>query len=96
MLVQQSYRYELKPNNKKRSLLSKHAGCARFTYNWGLARRIDEYKRTGKSSNAIEQHRHLNALKKTEFPWMYEVSKCAPQEALPENAVKPLALAMGI
>lgn len=82
MLVQQSYRYELKPNNKQKTLLAKHAGCARFAYNWGLARRIEEHKETQKSSNSIEQHRQLNALKKTEFPWMYEVSKCAPQEAL--------------
>ncbi|MBU4141197.1 MAG: transposase [Candidatus Omnitrophica bacterium] len=82
MLVQQAYRYELKPNNKQRTLLAKHAGTARFAYNWGLARRIKEYQETGKSSNAIKQHRQLNALKKTEYPWMYEVSKCAPQEAL--------------
>jgi len=82
MLIQQSYRYELKPNNKQRTLLAKHAGSARFAYNWGLAQRIEEYKSTGKSSNAIKQHRQLNALKKTDFPWMYEVSKCAPQEAL--------------
>jgi putative transposase len=27
-------------------------------------------------------HRELNALKKTEFAWMYAVSKCAAQEAL--------------
>jgi putative transposase len=27
-------------------------------------------------------HRELNALKQTDVPWMYEVSKCAPQEAL--------------
>jgi putative transposase len=27
-------------------------------------------------------HRELNALKKTDVPWMYAVSKCAPQEAL--------------
>ncbi len=82
MLIQQSYRYELKPNNKQRTLLAKHAGCARFAYNWGLARRIKEYEDTGKSSNAIKQHRQLNVLKKTEYYWMYEVSKCAPQEAL--------------
>lgn len=82
MLIQQAYRYELKPNNKQRTLLAKHAGTARFAYNWGLSRRIEEYKTEGKSSNAIKQHRQLNALKKTEFPWMYEVSKCAPQEAL--------------
>lgn len=82
MKVQKAYRYELKPNNAQKTLLAKHAGCARFAYNWGLSRRIEKYKRTGKSSNAIEQHRQLNLLKKTEFPWMYEVSKCAPQEAL--------------
>jgi len=27
-------------------------------------------------------HRELNQLKQTELPWMYEVSKAAPQEAL--------------
>jgi len=82
MLVQQSYRYELKPNNKQRTLLVKHAGTARFAYNWGLVRRIKEYNATGKSCRAMEQHRQLNILKKTEYLWMYEVSKCAPQEAL--------------
>lgn len=82
MLIRQAYRYELKPNNKQRTLLAKHAGTARFAYNWGLARRMEEYKETQKSSNAIEQHRELNSLKKTEFSWMYEVSKCAAQEAL--------------
>jgi len=82
MLIHQAYRYELKPNNKQRTLLAKHAGAARFAYNWGLARRIKEYKETQRSKGAIEQHRQLNTLKKTEFPWMYEVSKCAPQESL--------------
>jgi len=27
-------------------------------------------------------HRDLNKLKHTDYPWMYDVSKCAPQEAL--------------
>jgi putative transposase len=30
----------------------------------------------------MKQHKLLNSLKRTQFPWMYEVSKCAPQEAL--------------
>jgi putative transposase len=30
----------------------------------------------------MKQHKLLNSLKKTDFPWMYEVSKCIPQEAL--------------
>ena len=82
MLILRAYKTELDPNNVQRTLLAKHAGAARFTWNWALNRRIEEYKLTGKSSNAIEQHRQLNSLKPVDFPWMYEVSKCAPQEAL--------------
>lgn len=82
MRIKRAYKTELDPNNIQRTALLKHAGAARFAYNWGLARRKEEYERTGKSSNAIGLHRQLNALKRTDFPWMYEVSKCAPQEAL--------------
>lgn len=82
MKINRAYKTELDPNKKQLESLKKHAGSARFAFNWGLARRIEEYKKTGKSPNAIEQHKQLNALKETEFPWMYEVSKCAPQEAL--------------
>lgn len=82
MKVKQAYRYELKPSSATRILLAKHAGAARFTYNWGLAQRKALYEKDKKSTNAIEQHRVLNELKSKEFPWMYEVSKCAPQEAL--------------
>jgi len=32
--------------------------------------------------NAISLHRKINSLKKVCYPWMYQVSKCAPQEAL--------------
>jgi putative transposase len=30
----------------------------------------------------MKQHKLLNSLKNDQFPWMYETSKCAPQEAL--------------
>src|SRR5260221_298625 len=59
-----------------------HAGAARWAYNWGLARKQDAYRTTGKRPSAIDLHRELNALKQTDVPWMYAVSKCAPQEAL--------------
>lgn len=82
MKIHRAYRYELDPNVKERILLAKHAGAARFAYNWGLARWKAIYEKEGRSTNAIELHRELNRLKKTDFPWMYEVSKWAPQEAL--------------
>ena len=85
MLVHKAYRYELNPNNRQRSSLHQHAGVARFAYNWGLEQRITLFKQNqGKDrfTNAMKQHKQLNSLKKIQYPWMYEVSKCAPQEAL--------------
>jgi putative transposase len=80
--ILRAYRTELGPNRAQRALLLRHAGAARFAYNWGLSRRMQEYAATGRTLNAIALHRELNRLKKTVFQWMYEVSKCAPQEAL--------------
>jgi len=85
MLVHKAYRYELDPNNRQRTVLHQHAGVARFAYNWGLDQRIHLFRKNeGKDryTNAMKQHKLLNSLKRTQFPWMYEVSKCAPQEAL--------------
>lgn len=85
MEITRAYRFELDPNNKTRTLLFKHAGAARFAWNWSLARRIERFNtKEGKErfTNAVAEHKALNELKKTDFPWMYEVSKCAPQEAL--------------
>jgi putative transposase len=82
-----AFKTELDPNNVQRTMLLKHAGAARWAYNWGLQRKIEAYKATGKSPSAIELHRELTKLKKVPqeaggVPWMYEVSKAAPQEAL--------------
>ncbi|MFX0117061.1 MAG: RNA-guided endonuclease InsQ/TnpB family protein [Candidatus Hodarchaeota archaeon] len=79
------YRYELKINNKERALLSQCAGTSRFAWNWGLADRNARYhanQGNERFTDAMKQHKHLNALKPTEFPWMYNYSKCVPQEAL--------------
>lgn len=82
MTVIKGYKTELKLNNVQKTLCLKSAGAARFAYNWGLRIKIDEYEGTKKSPSAIELHRRLNLLKQTEFPWMYDVSKCCAQEAL--------------
>jgi putative transposase len=71
MRTYQAFRYELKPNNRQVGLLIKHCGVARFAWNWALARRIELYKtHKGKErfTNAMKQHRELNALKKSEYP----------------------------
>jgi len=85
MLINKAYRYELDPNNIQRSHLAQHAGVARFAYNWGLEKRIARYKNNqgdDRFTDAMKQHKLLNSMKKNQFSWMYETSKCAPQEAL--------------
>ena len=82
MLVTRAYKTELDLNNEQVTACKQHAGAARYAYNWGLKIKQERYKATGKSPYAIELHRELNALKKTDLPWMYGTSKCAPQEAL--------------
>jgi putative transposase len=82
MKINKAYKVELKPNNKQKSLLEKSCGVARFAYNWGLEQRIKLYNEEKKSISFYDQNKILNSIKEKEFPWMYEVSKMAPQEAL--------------
>jgi len=80
--IQRAYKTELDLNDQQITACRKHAGAARWAYNWGLARKQEAYQASGTSPSAIDLHRELNALKPTTVPWLYAVSKCAPQEAL--------------
>ncbi len=82
MKVVRGYKTELDLTHAQRMACLKHAGCARFAYNWGLARKMAAYRDGKKAPSAIDLHKELNAAKPTSYPWMYEVSKCAMQEAL--------------
>jgi putative transposase len=80
--ILRAFKTELDLNNKQKTACLQHAGAARFAYNWGLARKTAALERKEKLPSAMSLHRELNALKKSELAWMYDVSKCAPQEAL--------------
>jgi putative transposase len=74
----------IEPNNVQRTMLARHAGCARWAYNWGLNICEQSFASGEKTPSAIDLHRKLVAevKSKDEFKWLYESSKCAPQEAL--------------
>lgn len=82
MKIRRGYKVELDLTNKHITACLKHAGCARFAWNWGLARKQHAYQCGHKIPTAVDLSKELNALKARDYPWMYEVSKCAPQEAL--------------
>ncbi len=88
MMVIRAYRTELDPNQAQRMAMVRSAGTARFAHTWGY-HRIEAFRQFRQLPipwspipSAYDLGRELNHLKHTEFPWMYEVSKCAPQEAL--------------
>jgi putative transposase len=77
----------LDPNNEQATYLKKACGVARFAYNWALAewRRQYEATKTDPSLPKPSQkalRRQLNAIKREQFPWMLDVTKCAPQMAI--------------
>lgn len=76
------FRVRLEPTAAQRGLLVSHAGAARWAYNWGLEVTEAARAHAGVSLGPISLHKLLNSLKGSVYPWLYEVSKCAPQEAL--------------
>lgn len=77
-----AYKTEIVVNNVQNTLLLQHLGCARWAFNWALSKKKEAFEAKSRLPNAIELHRELNQLKKTEFPWFYQSSKSAPQNAL--------------
>src|SRR3990167_87857 len=75
------HKIQLKPNNKQATYFKKACGIARFSYNWALAEWQKQYE-SGAKPNEISLRKQLNAIKEAEFPWMQEVTKVAPQQAI--------------
>lgn len=77
-----AYRTELDPSRRQEIELRKHLGTARWTYNWGLQRKLSCRKESRPAPNWMGLSRELNASKATDYPWLYDVSKSIPIEAL--------------
>ena len=78
-MISIAHRTELKPNNMQKTYFRKAIGCARLAYNWGLA----EWKRmyeAGEKPNGRKLRTQFNAIKKEQFPFVYEVTKCATEQ----------------
>lgn len=82
-----SHKIALKPNNKQATYFARAAGVSRFAYNWALAEWKAQYE-AWKVDNTLPKpsqyllRKQLNAIKREQFPWMLEVTKCAPQMAI--------------
>ena len=87
MTIHRAHKIELIVNKKQEQYLKKAVGCARFAFNWGLNKWIQDYEAHKKDPSLPKPtqysiRRELNAIKREQFPWMLEVTKCAPQMSL--------------
>jgi putative transposase len=81
-LIYRAYKTELRLNNEECSLFEQCAGLARFANNWGLRQKMDAHEATGRHPTYVALNRQLNALKKSDFYWMYQYPSCISQAAL--------------
>lgn len=83
-----SHSIALQPNRAQVDYFTRASGTARFAYNWALAewkRQALEWWQTGKETpfpSEISLRRQFNSIKRQQFPWALEVSKCVAQEAI--------------
>lgn len=67
MKILKAFKTELNPNATQLTLLKKAAGAARWAYNWGLAKKKAAMEKKERIPTAIDLHKELNQLKKTEY-----------------------------
>ena len=78
-----SIKVRLCPNNKQLTKLFQYAGCARFAYNWAIAREQENYKQGNKFLSDNELRKEFTQLKKqSEYQWLSEVSNNVTKQAI--------------
>lgn len=74
--MQRAHKIRLNPTSEQEKYLRQACGVTRFVFNWGLAEWKRQYE-AGEKPSAYKLKKQLNAAKREEFPWMYDVTKCA-------------------
>jgi putative transposase len=69
----------LNPTPEQDVYFRKACGVARHAYNWALAR-WKEARAEGKRIKIKDIKAEYNRIKGEQFPWCYEVTKCAPEQ----------------
>lgn len=71
-----AHKIKINPTPEQEQWLLRACGVARFAFNWGLAEWTRQYE-AGEKPSAYTLQKQFNAIKKEQFPWVYDVSKTA-------------------
>jgi len=69
------------PRKWQKELIEKHFGCCRFSYNYGLERKIKTYTETKKSVSFYAIQKEIPTLY-SEKPWLKEINSQSLQQSL--------------
>ncbi|WP_299020988.1 transposase [uncultured Photobacterium sp.] len=80
-----SFKTQLMTNNKQNTYMAKASGVSRFAWNWALVNWNVQYQqfkkgKRDKKPTGMSLKKELNAIKRRDYPWMYEVTKYASQQ----------------
>ncbi len=76
-----SHKIQIKnPTVKQEKYFRQACGTARFAYNWGLKEWKKQYE-AGNKPTAFQLKKAFNAIKPIDFPWVFNVTKCASEQA---------------
>src|SRR5215471_12181310 len=70
----------LNPTKEQEVYFRKAYGVTRHAYNWALTRWKEAWAK-GERVKMNDLKREYNQIKGEQFPWVYEVTKCAPEQA---------------
>ena len=82
-IIKYTYKFRLEPTDEQKTLLNKHFGSVRWTYNYFLNQRKTEYLNNKKSLNYYDQAKELTQIKKQEDKkWLKEINSQTLQYSL--------------
>ena len=82
-IIKYTYKFRLEPTDEQKTLLNKHFGSVRWSYNYFLNQRKQEYLNNKKSITYNQQSKFLTELKtNNETEWLKEVNSQSLQYSL--------------
>ena len=61
--MEKGFKVQIFPNEEQKKMMFKSFGCARFAYNWALAREKENYEKGGKFISDAELRKEFTKLR---------------------------------
>jgi len=77
--MMRAHKIRLNPTPEQANYFARAAGTSRFVWNWALAEWNRQYE-AGEKPTALQLKKQFNAIRRTQFPWTWEVTKNASDQ----------------